>query len=169
MLTKTSEPPVLGRNRHLLLCNGAAPPGRSRASAAATAGGGPTWPLWTFGPLANVRLQVDDITDAMGRLLPDEALDLLELGALVYAANQCCGRTPGRRFEYGLTFRRELRFRVAVRRPDFWSRPEVRDALVDMLHFLTDDDYAFEFSRTTCPPNAQQYLFEGCPPARSTR
>ncbi|HEX8911024.1 MAG TPA: hypothetical protein VF796_01595, partial [Humisphaera sp.] len=155
--TKTSNRPAVraGRNRHVLLCNGATAPRRAGRPGAATT----VWELRTFGPAANVRLRVDDITRALGRHLPDEVLDLLELAALVYAADQCCGRTPGRRFEYGLTFHRDLRFRVAVRRPEFWSRPDVLDALVDTLHFLSYDDYAFDFSQLADPPPVQAYLF----------
>lgn len=139
------------RNEHVLRCNGVVPDRRR-----AVRGG--QWDLWTFGSMANVRLKVADITDAMGRKLPAQAVDLLELASLVYAADQYCGRTPGRRFDYGAKWRRALRFEVAVRRPDFWKRPAVHAALVETLHFLSEDDYEFAFAPMPSPPPVQDYL-----------
>ena len=143
------------RNTHLLVCNGATEMGKRARARIGTA---ERWQLRTFGATKNVRLKVSDITDWMGGRLPEQVLDLLELASLVYAADQCCRRTPGKRFDYGQRWRRTLRLNIAVRRPDFWARTEVRDVLCETLHFLSEDDYAFEFSQMTEPPPVQEYF-----------
>lgn len=147
------------KSNYLLCCNGAGPEpsklsGRGRRSIERL-------DLATYGAGKNVVLKMLDITDRMGERLPDVIVDLLELAVLVYAADQCCKRTPGRRFEYGRRWHRSLRFEVAVRRPDFWCRPEVIDALGETLDFLSEDDYEFAFHPAHEPPRLPEYLEYG--------
>lgn len=150
----------MSTNRHLLLCNGAtASPSHTRRGGGRDAEASrEERELWTFGA-RNVRLTLHEVTDPLGQNLPDVVVDLIELAALVYAADQWCPRVPeAKRFDYGLHWRRDLRFEVAVRRPGFWNRKAVRDVLVDTLSFLSDDDYAFHFRQMTDPPSVQEYL-----------
>jgi len=138
------------RRRYMLRCNGApnAAPGRTYSG---------QYDLKTYGG-ENVVLRITDITDRLMKRLPPVVVDLLELAALVYAADQCCKRTPGRTFEYGARWHRFFRFEVAVRRPGFWNRKVVRDALCETLGFLSEDDYEFQFHDAEKAPSVQQYL-----------
>ncbi|HEX8915058.1 MAG TPA: hypothetical protein VF796_22090 [Humisphaera sp.] len=143
-------------NPHLLICNGAPTTGIGRR--------GPEWSrvapkrLATFGTGSNVTLRITDITDQVLRRLPPLVEDLVELSALVYAADQWCLRTPGVGFEYGTMWHRTFRFEVAVREPDFWNRPDVLRRLRDTLGFLSDDHYEFAFTGYKDPPDFAGYL-----------
>jgi hypothetical protein len=139
----------------VLQCNGAPAPARPPGRR------GPAPELQhlaTYGRATNVVLKIADITDWMAERLPAVVVDLLEIAALVYAADQCCRRTPGRRFDYGRRWHRVLSFEVAVRRPDFWGRQVVREALAETLHFLSEDDYEFNFHKAQDAPPLPQYL-----------
>jgi 7-cyano-7-deazaguanine synthase in queuosine biosynthesis len=142
----------------LLQCNGVPGPsgkttGRSRTVEVK--------PLTTYGAASNVVLKVADISDRMTQRVPAVVVDLLEIAALVYAADQCCLRTPGRRFDYGRRWHRLMRFEVAVRRPGFWNSPAVREALGKTLTFLSEDDYEFNFYQAINPPMPQEYFDYG--------
>src|SRR5947209_2528553 len=121
---------------YLLRCNGGSGGGGKRAARR-----GEARALATYGGAANVTLKIADIARRLVCNVPDVVTDLLEVAALVYAADQWCVRTPGRRFDYGRRWHRDLRFDVAVRAPAFWGRAEVRDALAETLGFLSEDDY----------------------------
>lgn len=141
-------------NPHLLLCNGVkAKSRRSNQWASAT-----TQQLATFGPAKNVRLKIADLTNRMAAKLPDRVHDLVELAALVYAADQSCKRLGGVTLDYGDKWHRTFRFETAVRDPDFWSQKKVLDCLSDVLGFLSEDNYEFAFSRMVSPPQFQEYL-----------
>ena len=143
-------------NPYLLVCNGSPTSGTGRR--------GLEWAtvnpqlLFTASTRRNVVLKITDITDAMAKKLPPVVEDLVELSALVYAADQACKRLGGNSFEYGSKWRRSLRFEIAVREPTFWNQPSVIDLLCSGLGFLSDDDYEFEFTAYKDPPNFGEYL-----------
>lgn len=141
-------------NPNLLLCNGVnASARRPKEWASAN-----THELATFGPAKNVRLKIADLTDRMAMRLPDRVRDLVELAALVYAADQSCKRVGGVTIDYGDKWHRTFRFEVAVRDVDFWTQPKVLNCLSDTLGFLSEDNYEFVFSRMSAPPQFQDYL-----------
>jgi hypothetical protein len=108
------------------------------------------------GPRANVCLKVAAISEAMATNVPPILLDLLELAAYVYAADQAAGR--GGHSDSGEHWRRNFRFHVPVRQPEVWSGDGVSSALVDVLSFLSDDDYEFCFSQLEHEPSVQLYF-----------
>lgn len=141
-------------NPHLLLCNGVnAKTRRPKEWASAK-----VHELATFGAAKNVRLKIADLTDRMAAKLPDRVRDLVELAALVYAADQSCKRVGGVTLDYGDKWHRTLRFEVAVRDVDFWSQRQVLDSLVDTLGFLSEDNYEFAFTKMAAPPHFDDYL-----------
>jgi 7-cyano-7-deazaguanine synthase in queuosine biosynthesis len=101
--------------------------------------------LDTSGPGWNVRLGLTDLTSAMWRDVPDVLLDLLDVATYVYVADQAVSRGEDREADFGDAWRRRLFFRIAVRDRAFWTAPDVGRALVDLLSFLSDDEYYFEF------------------------
>jgi hypothetical protein len=109
---------------------------------------------------SDVHLMLSHVTRPMAARLPAAAVDLLELAAYVYAADQAVGRGGRRQFEYGDRWRRHFRFEVPVRCPEVWVRPGVAAALAGVLGFLSDDDYEFAFRRLRNPPPLEGYLFE---------
>lgn len=101
--------------------------------------------LDTGGPGANVRLNLADLTRPMWRDVPDVLQDLLDLATYVYVADQAVSRGEDREADFGDAWRRRLFFRIAVREPAFWNRPDVGRGLLDVLSFLSEDEYHFEF------------------------
>src|SRR5712692_3771200 len=108
----------------------------------------------------HVHLRIDHITRQMCAGLPDIAVDLVEVAALVYAADQVITRGGTQEFEYGHRWRRRFRFEIPVRCPGVWLRPEVTDTLTRTLSFLSDDDYEFGFSQLKNPQPMTRYLFD---------
>ena len=107
----------------------------------------------------DVHLQVGRLSRRLRWTLPPAALDLLDVAAYVYAADQSARRGGTGSFDYGRDWRRCLAFEIPVRLPDLWSSPEVAGPLADVLSFLTDDRYEFRFFRHPDPPAADAYLF----------
>lgn len=137
----------------LVLCGGAPTPRRPAKDQ-------PTLRL-TIGPGRDqVHLGVARLSAQLLARAPAVEADLLEVAAYVYAADQALTRGGTKEFEYGELWRRSLRFRVAVRRPDVWAAPAATDALRAALGFLTDDEYEFEFTQAAGAPGLDGYLTE---------
>ena len=108
------------------------------------------------GPNPNIHLKIGDLSDAMVQNVPDVLTDLIEVAAYVFAADQAVGR--GGAHDTGKQWHRRFRFHVPVRLPDLWRRADVAEALVDVLSFLSDDDYEFTFSQLGRSQPVQLYL-----------
>jgi hypothetical protein len=139
---------------HTILCGTASGAGRP-------AGGARPLRLRLGGPAANVRLALEDLRRPLWANVPEAFLDLLDVAAYVYAADQALSRGSLQDAGFGARWRRDLAFAVPVRAPDFWDRPEVRDALVGALSFLSEDRYAFSFEPARDRRPAQSYLGPG--------
>jgi hypothetical protein len=112
----------------------------------------------------NVNLRIEDVREAMYHPVPPAFLDLLDVAAYVYAADQAVGRGGAGVTDYGARWRRDFVFRVPVRDPALWRSPRVYDPLVSVLGFLTDDDYRFEFEPLTEDrPQRGYFEFGGSP------
>ncbi len=134
--------------RRLVLCGGATS-GAASSDASALL-------LDLQGANPNVFLKIDDISEAMARNVPDVLMDLVELAVYVFAADQATGRGGAR--DAGDRWRRSFKLHVPVRVPDLWSRESVSGALVNVLSFLSDDDYEFAFTKLEHLPPAQLYF-----------
>lgn len=108
--------------------------------------------------LNDIHVAFNVLANRLAANATDVAVDLLELAAYVYGADQATPRGGQRSFEYGQKWRRHFRFEVPVRRPDLWSRSEVMDALTWALGYLTDDDYEFAFCHYKNAPPLQRYI-----------
>lgn len=141
--------------RHLVLCGGARLSSRSTAWRAAH-----TVRLQLGKGKKHLHLQIHHITRALAGNIPPEGVDLLEIAAYVYGADQTCSRGGEKEFEYGNRWRRHFRFEIPVRRPDIWSNPAVLGNLTSALGFLSDDDYEFVFLPLSKPKPVDKYLFD---------
>jgi 7-cyano-7-deazaguanine synthase in queuosine biosynthesis len=106
----------------------------------------------------DVHLRLHDLTSSMTANLSDVHTDLLEIAAFIYAADQAIRRGGKAEFEYGLKWRRHLWLEIPVRNPDFWMAPGVLNPLREVLTFLSDDDYEFNFTKLKKPPAVDGYL-----------
>jgi hypothetical protein len=143
-------------DRHIILCGGVRAP-----TLGSDWKGAPVRTLRLGRERHDVHLRLTHLTDRMCARLPSVAVDLVELAAYVYAADQATTRGGPTEFEYGSRWRRHFHFQVPVRCPDVWRRPAVTNALANTLGFLSDDDYEFAFVRHTNPPPLANYLFDG--------
>ncbi len=112
------------------------------------------------GPGGNVRLAIEALARSLWTRLTPAMLDLLDVAAYAYAADQAVprGRELAPSGEFGGQWRRRFELHVPVRLPDLWSGPAVRGALAAALDFPTDDAFDFRFRPAAAPPPAQAYL-----------
>lgn len=151
-------------NERVILCGGAMPADPSPPGHRAPI------ELMLWGdrrPGRNATLKLSDITERMAANLPARFIDLLDIAAYVYCADQAASRGGKGLCNYGASWRRNLRFHVPVRDEDFWRAQDVRDSLEATLGFLSDDNYEFTFSRLRDPPPLDGYFEFGKSDRRS--
>lgn len=102
------------------------------------------------------------IATACGRRLPPDLADLVDVAMTVYVADRVVRRRPRGLNRRELGWKRRLTIERPVRLVERWRRPEVQEALVQCLEFLTDDDWEFVFTQRDEEPREserQQHLF----------
>lgn len=141
--------------KHLVLCGGTILTARTKAWREA-----PKVRLQLGRGKKHLHLRIHHITRKIAGGLPPEALDLLEIAAYVYAADQLVTRGGTKEFEYGLKWRRHFRLEIPVRCHELWSRQDVQQKLATTLGFLSDDDFEFGFAKLTKSQPVERYLFD---------
>ena len=134
----------------LFLCNEAAA-GRSGSTKGVAK-------LRTVGSGKNVRLELDDVGRQLNQNIPAALTDLVEIAALVYVADQMEHRGANDVESMGANWRRRMRFEIPVRVPTLWKSAAVSDALIELLSFLSEDEYEFTFTQYKSPPTLDSYL-----------
>ncbi|MBD3343286.1 MAG: hypothetical protein GF353_29590 [Candidatus Lokiarchaeota archaeon] len=109
-------------------------------------------------PERNVYLEIENISDCVTANISNLMIDLLEIASLVYAADQVAKRGSKKDIGEGKYWRRELRFIIPVREYKIWKQKEVLLALEEVLGFLSEDDYTFEFQQQKEESGISQYL-----------
>lgn len=137
------------RREHLVLCGGAGTPEPAGARSLR---------LDLHGSSPNVKLRIQDISARLVSNIPDGLVDLLEVASYVYAADAAISRGGKVDAQMGARWRRSLRFVIPVRCPEIWQEPAVSSALTEVLGFLSDDLYRFEFSSLKQRPPVQPYF-----------
>lgn len=141
-------------NRHLIRCGGACLPSLSSEWKNAS-----ILSLCLGQGRHDVHLGLQRLSDRLFADLPEVVVDLMELAAYVYAADQAVTRGGRVEIEYGERWRRHFRFVVPVRCPNVWRAAPVKDTLTETLSFLSDDDFEFQFTRQQQPLSVGRYLF----------
>ena len=111
------------------------------------------------GEAKNVNLRIDYITRAMLSNVPDLLIDLLEVAAYIYCADQRLGRGSDKLTNFGENWRRSLHFSISVRLPEVWQHSDVQKLLAETLGFLSDDSYSFDFRRADVPAQPRELYF----------
>lgn len=108
----------------------------------------------------NVELVIDDIENALMSNIPPVLLDLLELSAYIYCADQRTKRGSNELAKFGQAWTKPLKFVIPVREYDIWNRDDVKESLKTCLGFLSDHAYEFEFKKGEAKDlnTAQKYL-----------
>jgi len=135
---------------YLFLCGGAPPEPFAAANVVQ---------MDVSGSGSNVNLRLTDVQRALLANLPDLLVDLLEIAAYVYCADQRAGRGTEKLSRAGEDWRRNLRFVIPVRCPERWTNPIIRDHLEETLSYLSDDRYEFRFVASSRTPAPGQLYF----------
>lgn len=115
-------------------------------------------------PNANVFRKIHNISTKLAHNLPPIVEDLVDVGSYVYAADQAVSRGGSTWPKDGAGWTRNFKFVIPVKLPDLWNRPEVKDALEELLNFMSGDNYSFEFRKRTHATNLQGFIeFEDTP------
>jgi hypothetical protein len=112
-------------------------------------------------PSANVRLNVEGIRRRLIDNEPDLLTDLMEIAAYVFAVDCAVHRGGPFLKNMGEHWRRNFRIVISVRQPGRWSEPERLFALRQVLEFLSEDTWTFEFLDLENPPPIQTYMSYG--------
>lgn len=87
--------------------------------------------------------------------IPARTLDLLEIASYVYAADRDISRGEKEAVEYQ-SWSRSIVYYIRVRDYNFWNQEKIREALQDVLLFMTGDaemTFYFESGHSTPPTN----------------
>jgi len=110
------------------------------------------------GKTIGVKLQVSRLNQRLVSHLPDRALDLLEIAALVYGVDAAVSRGGSADQNMGLKWHRRFIVNMPVRDHAFWSGSDVSAALEETLMFLSGDRFEFDVS-PKAEPEAEQFKF----------
>ena len=114
--------------------------------------------LQLHGNNRNVRLHLDDVRKRLLEVEPELLTDLAEIATYVFAAD-CAIRRGGPAMEgMGERWRRTFRLVLGVRQPNRWRQPQRVAALRELLQFLSEDTWFFQFEPMENPPSIQTYL-----------
>jgi len=105
-----------------------------------------------------ITLEIEDIRQQMYKDVPTRLRDLLDIATYVFAADQAVLRGANEVETFGSSWRRRFHFVVPVGDLEFWRSDEIRRCLAEMLGFLSDDHYDFEFLPVTKRPSLQGFL-----------
>jgi hypothetical protein len=120
--------------------------------------------LDSIGKDPNVHIRIENVARVLQRQLTPRLTDLLEIAAYVYAAD--CSTQRGKKWtdEYSTEpWGRDFAFVIPVREPDFWGSAPVSSQLIEVLNFLSNDRYSFNFLPLKHDRPEQPYLEFGEP------
>lgn len=106
----------------------------------------------------NIHFKISDVSESMKQNVPDVFLDLLEVAAYVFIADQSAPRGGTDISMMDKNRRRKMVLHVPVRNLELWKLSTTRKALRDLLNFMSDDEYFFEFRKYSEDTPEQMYL-----------
>ena len=82
---------------------------------------------------------VDDraIANEFGKIIEPRWADLVDIAASAHIADRLARRSAGRS--------RQIKIRLPVRVPELWQSPEINGHLTELLQFMTQDLWSFDF------------------------
>ncbi len=112
----------------------------------------------THGQNTNFKLNLEGYERKLAAIVDDLSLDLLEIAAAIFAADGLERRGGPVRSMFAASWHRDFHFIIPVRKPEFWSKEAVNNALVAAVSFLSDDAYAFTFTKAVAPALRQDFF-----------
>jgi 7-cyano-7-deazaguanine synthase in queuosine biosynthesis len=114
--------------------------------------------LWGGEDVKNINFDFGDVHSKVLSSFSPRFVDLAEIAAYIYCADQAISRVKMDVDRFGADWRRSFRIFVPVREPGFWKSQEVKTALCETLNFLSDEFFEFTFFKAQNPPLIQGYL-----------
>jgi 7-cyano-7-deazaguanine synthase in queuosine biosynthesis len=114
-----------------------------------------------------VFLKLDPLTARLADNLDAVMADAVEIASYVFTADRLIERGSSQMQRMGADWRRNLRFRIPVRKREIWCQREVYDTLVDALSFLSEDEFTFEFEESDLRTRTDPFLGFNEPDART--
>ncbi len=103
-------------------------------------------------------LNGERLSHAFGVKLPSRMADLMDVAMAVYAAD----RSSPRDFNKANTGQRRIHIRLAVREPELWASVDISERLRELLFWLSQDVWSFEFvgrEASPWPAESVRFLF----------
>jgi len=102
--------------------------------------------LDSIGGKANVNIRFENVAKVFRHDLSARLVDFLEIASYVFSAD-CATRRGADWTDDDSTepWGRDFAFVIAVREPDFWCTPKIKDLIEEVLGFLSNDKYSFTF------------------------
>ncbi len=129
----------------IVRCDHAVPPLRSRDSQANVL------EINQYAPNWNLRLGIANVSHKLLADLNTLARDLLDIAAFVYYADQSVARGTEKDV-FNEDWARHFNFVIPVRNQQVWQRKAVVSNLIELLTYLTEDDYCFTFVERQARP-----------------
>lgn len=137
---------MINSHKHVFLCGGAKPLTESKVQGT------------ELNIHKNIRFEIAQFIKKIACNLTPRILDLLDIAAYVYVADQVTSRGGDVFRQNGVDWRRDFSLYVPVRDFTFWVEPKNRKILIESLNFVSDDKYDFHFSELLEPEPVQQYF-----------
>ena len=93
----------------------------------------------------NVRIRFEDVARRLQHNISPRLMDLLEIASYVFTADCATPRGEWRDEKQEEPWGRDLAFVIGVRDPEFWQSLKITSLMKEILHFLSNDTYSFEF------------------------
>ena len=92
--------------------------------------------------VGNLTLRLDALRRRLVGVEPKQLTDLIEIASYVFAADRTTRRGTEILKNCGEDWRRNFLMVIAVRKPAFWIRADVKSALTEALGFASEDNWA---------------------------
>ena len=121
-------------------------------------GGNERLPFELDGVAKAVSLRIGGFNRSLVAGLPDLALDILEIAALVYSIDAAVSRGGSTDRHLGRDWYRTFNVRMPVRCLETWRDNGLRSALEEMLEFLSGDRFRFAFVAGASLPHESKWF-----------
>lgn len=108
----------------------------------------------------NVKIRFEDVARTFQHNISPRLMDFLEIASYVFTADCCTQRGEWKDDKAEEPWGRDLAFLIGVRDPYFWEAPKVKSLLQQVLRFLSNDTYSFQFVPLEKDRSAQTPYFE---------
>lgn len=108
----------------------------------------------------NVKIRFEDVARTFQHNISSRLMDFLEIASYVFTADCSTQRGAWKDGKGEEPWGRDLAFLIGVREPDFWEAPKIKGLMQEVLRFLSNDTYSFQFVPLGADRRAQTPYFE---------